>query len=115
MSFDVIQAKNLTPRYLGRLARGASGGKFRRLRYFRASFPNRAALVITLRFEDGENQTSVSVSPDSWMHVMHEDFPADAPAWPDKECTNEGCCGDGICEICPCCTRGYCSTEYLVE
>lgn len=81
MSFDVIQAGHLTPRHLGRLARGASGGKFRRLRYFRASFPHRSALVVTLRFEDG---ATFPVSPDSWMHVMHEDFPASSAELTDQ-------------------------------
>lgn len=82
MSFDVIQAKHLTPSHLGRLARTASGGQFRRLRSFRASFPHRAKLVITLRFEDG---TTLPVAPGWRLHVMHEDFPASSADAKEEE------------------------------
>lgn len=30
------------------------------------------------------------------------------------ECTTAGCCGEAICEICPCCSRGHCSYEVIV-
>lgn len=30
-------------------------------------------------------------------------------------CETEGCCGEEICGVCTCCTRGHCSYELIVE
>lgn len=72
--WEVLAAGDLTPRHIGRLARTAAGGPFRRLRYFLASTPAQGMVVVTLRFDDeAENQESVSVSLEQRLQVIERD------------------------------------------